>query len=66
VNVSMAVDGRTLLVTLAIDFGIGLGSFLLFSILLTVVPTRAYYNPRWCVLFCGLLAVGCAIILQIL
>lgn len=49
----MAVAGRTLLITLAIDFAIGLGSFLLFSVLRIFGPTRAYYNPRWCV-WCGL------------
>lgn len=45
--ITMAVDGRTLLITLAIDFGIGLAAFLVFSILRIVGPTRAYYNPRW-------------------
>lgn len=62
----MAVDGRTLLVTLAIDFGIGLGALLLFSILRIVGPTKAYYDPRWYVLCSGLLASACATNRQIL
>jgi hypothetical protein len=42
-----AIDGITFLYALAIDFGIGLGTFLLFSILRIIGPTKAYYNPRW-------------------
>jgi hypothetical protein len=40
----MAVAGTTLLVTLAIDFGVGLAACLLFSVLRIALP--AYYNPR--------------------
>jgi hypothetical protein len=40
----MAIDGRTLLVTLGIDAAIGLAAFSLFSLLRILLP--AYYRPR--------------------
>eukprot|EP00879_Flechtneria_rotunda_P014494 GHRR01015146.1.p1 GENE.GHRR01015146.1~~GHRR01015146.1.p1 ORF type:complete len:493 (+),score=106.27 GHRR01015146.1:103-1581(+) len=42
----MAVSGQTVLIALAIDFGIGLGAFIIFSILRIIKPTNRYYDPR--------------------
>ncbi|KAF8057761.1 CSC1-like protein [Scenedesmus sp. PABB004] len=41
-----AIDGRTVLIALGIDLGIGLGVLTLFSALRVLPATRSYYNPR--------------------
>lgn len=48
-----ALDSRTFLVTLGLDAAIGLASCIVFSVLRIVGPTRAFYNPRWCVRACA-------------
>lgn len=40
------VNSTTVLVALGIDLAIGVGAFLIFSILRIIKPTMKYYDPR--------------------